>query len=102
MPDSIFDSQSHSMGGTSCLNIRMRYRIFFCRILAPITKTVSVILGEEAIEVECFTSYMGKVVDTQGGTEADVKARVGKARVTFLQLQNIWKCNVLSLKKTGS
>ena len=39
------------------------------------------------------------VIDIQGGTEADVKARIGKARVAFLQLKNIWKCKVLSLKK---
>ena len=49
-------------------------------------------------EVEHFT-YLGSIVDTQGGTEADVKARIGKARVAFLQLKNVWnwKSNVLSL-----
>ena len=61
------------------------------------TSTVSVTLGVEAIEVDHFT-YLGSVVDTQGGTEADVKARIGKARVAFLQLKNIWNSNVLSLK----
>ena len=35
---------------------------------------------------------------SQGITEADVKARIGKARAAFLQLKNIWKSNVLSLK----
>ena len=48
----------------------------------------------EAIEeVDQFT-YLGSVVDTQGGTEADVKARTSKARVAFLQLKNIWPSNV--------
>ncbi|CAH8530029.1 unnamed protein product [Schistosoma rodhaini] len=28
--------------------------------------------------------------DKQGGTDADVKARIGKARAAFLQLKNIW------------
>ena len=43
-------------------------------------------------------TYLGSVVDTQGGTEADVKSRIGKARVGFLQLTNIWKSIVLSLE----
>ena len=53
------------------------------------TSTVSVTLGMEAIkEVDLFT-YLGSVVDIQGGTEADVKARIDEARVAFLQLKNI-------------
>ena len=55
----------------------------------------------EAIEVVDHFTYLGSVVDTQGETEADVKVRIGKsqeARVAFLQLKNIWKSNVLSLK----
>ena len=48
--------------------------------------TASVTLGMEAIEeVEHFT-HLGSIIDTQGGTEADIKA---KARVAFLQLKNI-------------
>ena len=40
------------------------------------TSAVSVTLGVEAIEeVEHFT-YLGSVLDTQGGIEADVKARI--------------------------
>ena len=38
------------------------------------------------------------VVDTQGGIEADVEVGIGKARMAFLQLKNIWNFNVLSLK----
>ena len=53
------------------------------------TSTVSITLGVEAIEgVDHFT-YLSSVVETQGGTEADVKARIGRARVAFLQLKNI-------------
>ena len=61
------------------------------------TSTASVTLGVEAIEeVEHFT-YLDSEVDTHGGTEAeaDVTARIGKARVACLQLRNIWKFNVL-------
>ena len=59
------------------------------------TSTVSATLGVEAIEdVDHFT-YLGSVVDKQGGTEADVKARIGKARVAFLNLKNIWNSNAV-------
>ena len=40
-------------------------------------------------ELDHFT-YLGSVVNTQGGIEADVKARIGKARMAFLQLKNIF------------
>ena len=52
----------------------------------------------EAIEEVDHFTYLGIVVDTQGGTEANVKAMIGKVRVAFLQLKNIWNSNVLSLK----
>ena len=45
------------------------------------TKTTSVTLGVEAIEeVEHFT-YLGSVINAQGGTEADVEASIGDAMV---------------------
>jgi hypothetical protein len=46
--------------------------------------------GQEIEEMGHFT-YLGSIVDQQGGTEADIKGRIGKARVAFLQLGNIWK-----------
>ena len=51
--------------------------------------------GSQLEEVQSFT-YLGSIVDQQGGTDADVKARVGKARVAFIQLNNIWKSRELS------
>ena len=44
--------------------------------------------GEEAIDVEHFT-YLGSVVCTQGGAEADVKARIGKVTVAFPEIKSI-------------
>ena len=42
--------------------------------------THSIKLEEQVLEeVEAFT-YLGSVVDKQGGTDADVRARIGKAR----------------------
>ncbi|VDP27223.1 unnamed protein product [Schistosoma margrebowiei] len=44
--------------------------------------------GETLEDVESFT-YLGSIIDEQGGSDADVKARIGKARAAFLQLKNI-------------
>ncbi|VDP74808.1 unnamed protein product [Schistosoma mattheei] len=46
-------------------------------------------------EVETFT-YLSSIIDEQGGSDADVKAKIGQARTTFLQLKNIWDSNQLS------
>ncbi|CAH8498299.1 unnamed protein product, partial [Schistosoma bovis] len=51
--------------------------------------------GETLEDVESFT-YLGSIIDEQGGSDADVKARIGKARVAFLQLKNIWNSKQLS------
>ncbi|KAH3738488.1 hypothetical protein DPMN_045122 [Dreissena polymorpha] len=34
-------------------------------------------------------TYLGIILDNQGGTDADVRTRIGKARVVFHQLKNI-------------
>ncbi|VDP01571.1 unnamed protein product [Schistosoma curassoni] len=47
--------------------------------------------GETLEDVKSFT-YPDSIIDEQGGSDADVKARIGKARVAFLQLKNIWNC----------
>ncbi|VDO87040.1 unnamed protein product [Schistosoma margrebowiei] len=39
-------------------------------------------------DVKTFT-YLGSIIDEQGGSDADVKARIGKARATYLQLRNV-------------
>ncbi|VDP44618.1 unnamed protein product [Schistosoma margrebowiei] len=51
--------------------------------------------GEALEDVESFT-YLGSIIDEQRGSDADVKARIGKARVAFLQLKNIWNSKQLS------
>ena len=43
--------------------------------------------GEELGEVESFT-YLGSVMDKSGGTDADVKTRIGKARSAFKTTTN--------------
>ena len=53
--------------------------------------------GEALEEVENFT-YLGSIVNNLGGTDADVKTRLGKARTAFIQLRNIWNSRDLHIK----
>ena len=34
--------------------------------------------------------YLGSIVDVSGGTDADIKARKGKARAAFKRMRNVW------------
>ncbi|VDP28812.1 unnamed protein product [Schistosoma margrebowiei] len=53
-------------------------------------------LDDETLEdVESFT-YLGSIIDEQGGSDADVKARIDKAKAALLQLKNIWNSKQLS------
>ena len=59
--------------------------------------TPAVTLNDEALEeVDNFT-YLGSIVDKQGGTDADVRTRIGKARAAFIQLKNIGSSTDLTL-----
>ncbi|VDO67037.1 unnamed protein product [Schistosoma margrebowiei] len=44
--------------------------------------------GEDLEDVKAFT-YLGSIIDRYGGSDADVKARIGKERAAYLQLKNI-------------
>ncbi|VDO49647.1 unnamed protein product [Schistosoma margrebowiei] len=46
-------------------------------------------------DLEILT-YLGCIIDEQGGSDADVKAKIGKANTKFLQLENIWNSKQLS------
>ncbi|CAH8868307.1 unnamed protein product [Trichobilharzia szidati] len=47
-------------------------------------------------EVTSFT-FLGSIVSTTGGTDEDVKSRIGKARNTFINLKPIWKSSSLTI-----
>ncbi|VDP56031.1 unnamed protein product [Schistosoma curassoni] len=51
--------------------------------------------GEAFEDVKTFT-YLGSIIDEQGGSDANVKTRIGKARAAYLQLRNIWNSKQLS------
>ena len=46
--------------------------------------------------VESFT-YLGSIIDGKGGTEADVRTRIGKSRTAFANLSNVWKASKISI-----
>ena len=48
-------------------------------------------------EVDNFR-YLGSVLDKNGGTDEDIKARIGKARTAFVMLGKIWKATNISVK----
>ncbi|VDP70000.1 unnamed protein product [Schistosoma mattheei] len=61
--------------------------------------TNPITLDEETLEdVETFR-YFGSIIDEGGGSDADAKARIGKAMVAFLQSKNIWNSNQLSVNQ---
>ncbi|VDP33068.1 unnamed protein product [Schistosoma curassoni] len=45
--------------------------------------------GEDLEDVKIFTN-LGSIIDEHGGSDADVKAQIVKARAAYLQLENIW------------
>ena len=51
--------------------------------------------GEELGKVESFT-YLCNVMDKSGGTDADVKTRIGKARSAFNMLKKAWRSRVIN------
>ncbi|VDP25777.1 unnamed protein product [Schistosoma curassoni] len=52
--------------------------------------------GEVLGELETST-YLNSIINEQGGPDADVNARIGKARIAFAQLKNMWNSKQLSI-----
>ncbi|VDO97971.1 unnamed protein product [Schistosoma margrebowiei] len=51
--------------------------------------------GEDLEDVKTFT-YLDSIIDKHGGSDAYVKAWIGKARAAYLQLRNVWNSKQLS------
>ncbi|VDO55877.1 unnamed protein product [Schistosoma margrebowiei] len=45
--------------------------------------------GEDLEDVSACT-YLRSIIDEHDGSDADMKARIAKARAAYLQLKNIW------------
>ncbi|VDO57975.1 unnamed protein product [Schistosoma margrebowiei] len=52
--------------------------------------------GEDLEDVKTF-AHLGSIINEQSGCDAEVKARIGKARAAYLQLKNIWNSKQLSI-----
>ncbi|VDO68557.1 unnamed protein product [Schistosoma mattheei] len=75
------------------LNIHKgKSKIFRCNTACTIPITID---GEDSEDVKTST-YLGSIIDEQGGSDADVKARIRKVRAVYLQLKNIWNSKQLS------
>ncbi|VDO64231.1 unnamed protein product [Schistosoma curassoni] len=57
--------------------------------------TSLITIDEDLEDVKTFT-YLGTMIDEHSGSDADVKARIVKARAAYLQLKNIWNSKQLS------
>lgn len=53
------------------------------------------IKGRHIEQVGSFC-YLGSIVDDRGGTEADIAARINKARAAFSQLRPVWSSSTLT------
>ena len=68
------------------------------KIMRRNNKSMSPInIGDQTLEEVIKFTYLGSVIAVNGGTEEDVKSRIGKARTTFNILNNIWKTKNISL-----
>ncbi|VDO74918.1 unnamed protein product [Schistosoma margrebowiei] len=61
-------------------------------------KTTSVAAASAPIglNIQYTFTYLGSIIDEQGGSGAVVKARIGKVRAAYLQLRNVWNSKQLS------
>ena len=57
-----------------------------------------IMLNEEELENVTTFEYLGSKIDESGGTDADVTARINKARSAFACLNKIWSSTALSIR----
>ena len=60
------------------------------------SRTEPIRLGDNEIEGVTSFTYLGSIVDTTGGTDQDIKIRIGKARTAYILLRKIWNSRELS------
>ena len=49
-------------------------------------------IGMQAVEDVTSFPYLGSILAVDGGTDEDVRVRIGKAAAVFRKMGNIWKC----------
>ncbi|VDP64536.1 unnamed protein product [Schistosoma curassoni] len=88
-------SEFHSSIEVAAISLNIhkgKSKILLCKIACINQITID---GEDLEDVKTFT-YLGSIVDEHAGSDANVKARIGKARTAYLQLNNIWNSKQLS------
>lgn len=55
-------------------------------------------IGDKSLDDVDSFCYLGSIIDMEGGTTAEVKARIGKAQAAFLALNKIWRSRDISLR----
>ena len=60
------------------------------------TNSNSITLSSGEIEEVTSFTYLGSIVDTTGGTEQDIKTRIGKARTAFNLLKKVWRSRAIA------
>ncbi|VDO58658.1 unnamed protein product [Schistosoma margrebowiei] len=60
------------------------------------TCTNQITPDREALDDVKTFKYLGSIINEHGGSDTDVKARIGKARAAYRQVKNIWNSKQLS------
>ena len=60
------------------------------------SRTAPIRLGDNEKEDVTSLTYLGSIVDTTGGTDQDIKIRIGKAKTAYILLRKIWNSRELS------
>ena len=61
------------------------------------SSTPVIIDGRNIEEVTSFT-YLGSIINSEGGTDEDIKIRIQKARAAFIMMSRIWKSKEIGLR----
>ncbi|VDO88747.1 unnamed protein product [Schistosoma curassoni] len=65
-------------------------------VKAPASEAVDLNINSIKLDGEALEEADISTIGGQGGSDADVKASIGKATTAFLQLKNIWNSKQLS------
>ena len=63
------------------------------------TSEATFTIRQDTIEEVQDVSYLGSTVSTEGGTDQDIRIRIGKAARVFNTLRPIWRSTKLSLNR---
>ncbi|VDP24937.1 unnamed protein product [Schistosoma curassoni] len=70
------------------------------RYNTPCTNRIT--FDREALQDASTYTYLDSIINEHGGSDSDMKARIGKARAAYLQLKNIWNSKQLSVNQHQS